>query len=63
MDRARIASLPIPKDATEIKITQRDWGFLGPTKQLMELRYAIPYLSIYPIKLEDSESSNPIEIH
>ena len=37
--------------------------FNGPTKQLMELRYAIPYLSIYPIKLEDSESSNPIEIH
>ncbi len=26
MDRARIASLPIPKQATEIKITQRDWG-------------------------------------
>tara|TARA_Y100000814_G_C11970485_1_gene277844 strand:+ start:288 stop:473 length:186 start_codon:yes stop_codon:yes gene_type:complete len=37
--------------------------FKGPTKQLMELRYANPYLSIHPIKLEDSESSNPVEIH
>ena len=26
MDRARIASLPIPQEAIEIKITQRDWG-------------------------------------
>ena len=26
MDRARIASIPIPKEAIEIKITQRDWG-------------------------------------
>ena len=26
MDRARMASLPIPKGAIEIKISERDWG-------------------------------------
>ena len=26
MDRARMASLPIPKGAIEIKIAERDWG-------------------------------------
>ena len=26
MDRARMASLPIPKGAIEIKISEKDWG-------------------------------------
>ncbi len=26
MDRARMVSPPLPKDATEIRLTQRPWG-------------------------------------
>ena len=45
MDRARIASLPIPKEATEIKITQRDWGIQRSYKTIngAEICNSIPF--------------------
>ena len=52
MDRARIASLPIPKEAIEIKIIQRNWGIQRSYKTIngAEICKSIPFNSSTEIR-------------
>ena len=53
MDRARIASKPIPKEAIEIKIIKRDWGIERSykTPNGTEVCTPAPFLFLSQVKL------------